>query len=159
MSLGQGLSWQTRAGRIPQKTRQDKPMLDYCWASVVDGGPTLIQHRSCILGGQLKPEKKLISNRACQHGRWEANLSRCVTMSALIYVNVTMCSVLPLPAWPLYPSPTYARWWPNIGSTLSRRQRCWLNVEPMLGRYLLLAELYNNNVMRWACHQVMYINY
>ena len=28
----------------PSRTRDIDPMLDQCWASVVDGGPTLVQH-------------------------------------------------------------------------------------------------------------------
>ena len=37
----------------PQQTRHIDPMLDQCWADVVDGGPTLVQHWvdvSCFLG-------------------------------------------------------------------------------------------------------------
>ena len=36
-----------------QQTRGIEPILFYCWASVVDGGPTVKQHRlnaSCLLG-------------------------------------------------------------------------------------------------------------
>ena len=45
---------------IPANTIHD-PMLDQCWANVVDGGPTLVQHWihvSCLLG-YLRPEEVL----------------------------------------------------------------------------------------------------
>ena len=37
-----------------QQTRDIEPMLDYCLANVVDGGPTMIQNWhnvSCLVGG------------------------------------------------------------------------------------------------------------
>ena len=39
--------------RIPQQVRYVQPMLDWCWGSVADGGPTLTQHWLnvlCLLG-------------------------------------------------------------------------------------------------------------
>ena len=52
---------QTRISALPtpgkqpttQQTRNILPMLDQCWASLVDGGTTLVQHWedfSCLLG-------------------------------------------------------------------------------------------------------------
>ena len=44
------------ATSLNQQTRDFDPMLDHCWASVVNGGPTLVQHFvdvSCLLGRSL----------------------------------------------------------------------------------------------------------
>ena len=38
---------------LHSKTRHVDPMLDYCWPSVVDGGPTLVEHwvnKLCFMG-------------------------------------------------------------------------------------------------------------
>ena len=45
----------------PQQTRDIDKMLDQCWASVVDGGPTLVQHLfnvACLLDILLCEAKK-----------------------------------------------------------------------------------------------------
>ena len=42
-----------------QQTRDIDPMLDQCWASVVDGGQTLVQHWvdvSFLLGSEIRYE-------------------------------------------------------------------------------------------------------
>ena len=44
------------ATRLTQKTRRSEPMLAQCWASVIDGGPTLGQHwfnGACFAGNYL----------------------------------------------------------------------------------------------------------
>ena len=41
------------AWKVSQQARDIDTMLDQCWASVVDGGPTLVKHWvdiSCLLG-------------------------------------------------------------------------------------------------------------
>ena len=45
------------SGLATQQTRYSNPLLVQCWASVVDGGPTLDQHWfdvSCLLGSESK---------------------------------------------------------------------------------------------------------
>ena len=47
---------------ISRLTRNLSPMLDQCWANVVDGGPTLVKHWvdvSCLLGYRVGLHSKL----------------------------------------------------------------------------------------------------
>ena len=53
-----------------QQTRDIDPMLDQCWSTVYDAGPTLIQHRvdvSCLLGSGVRKTARQAATSAKLH--------------------------------------------------------------------------------------------
>ena len=125
-------------------------MVVQCWASVVDGGPTLSQHWSsvsCLLEWCCHPTGDIGPMLVYSLRRWpniepalehvSCLLGWCCHPTGdigpmMVYSWASVCYVCK----PALPRPLLTKRSPNAGSTLGQRRRRWTNIEPALSQAL-----------------------
>ena len=87
--------------QLTQQTQAIDPVFDQCWASVVDGGPTLIKHWAnilCLLG-QLT-ELSYWERVSCTLGQLVKSWTKIVGLTFVSVVNASvMITRMCGPAW------------------------------------------------------------